>query len=332
MMTSNINSYYVLAFAVAASILRSNCIIHNCPRYRAATYSGTVSIAANDIAMMTSRTFQRLSCGHDSAGSDSLGFSTHLQTNGFVLPTQIIFGSNAIEHGINLIEEKTQNVLLVSGWNSARLDPILWEMEPRGFQLGTCCVTDEPTLEGVHSVVAAALESNCRAIIAMGCGSVIDTAKMAAMLINSNKDTQSLARMTADQLGSSLLSICGSSSSESPLEALLLITIPALPSMGAELSAVAALRLVVQTASPRGSNYLNAEDASDSLEGQLPTLQQELDRTRRVSKFYVQTRSPDLCLIQPSLTYRASMELVHDRVLGLIGTSIDIILSDPGDV
>lgn len=322
-MASNIKSCIVLAVVFSISLLRSNCIIRNCPRYRALRNSVAKSV-------VKPHTFKTFSSYQDSAGSDSLGFSSILQKKAFVLPSQVIFGSNAIEHGINLIEEKTQNVLLVSGWNSARLDPILWELEPRGFQLETCCISDEPTVDAVHSVVAAALASNCGAIIAMGCGSVIDTAKMATMLINSHKASQSLAEMTPSQLGTSLLSRSAADNTEPHLDAVLLVTIPALPSMGAELSAVAALRHDLNAASSLELNGVSATSTADFLNDPLSVKQQEPQRSRRVSKTYIHTRSPDLCLIQPSLTYRAPMELVHDRLLGLISTSIDIILSDPG--
>jgi Iron-containing alcohol dehydrogenase len=321
-----IKSYRVLALVFVASFLRSDCIIRNYPRHRALINSGFISFV-NGIAKIAPRTFKSFSSYQDSAGSDSLGFSTSLQKKSFVLPSQVIFGSNAIEHGINLIEEKTHNVLLVSGWNSARLDPILWEMEPRGFELETCCIKDEPTVDAVHSVVAAALASNCGAIIAMGCGSVIDTAKMATTLINSHKDAQSLAEMSSSQLGASLLSKSTSDITEPLLGTVLLVTIPALPSMGAELSAVAALRHEIYTASSLDSNDVST---GDCLSDPLSVPQQQLKRSKRVSKSYVHTQPPDLCLIQPSLTYRAPMELVHDRLLGLISTSIDIILSDPG--
>lgn len=327
MKASNVTCYSLLAIVSAVSSLKSYLIIWNCPRHRALMNSGVISVVPSGVAKMTPFTFKSFSSYQDSAGSDSLGFSSSLQRKAFALPTQVIFGSNAIEHGINLIEERTKNVLLVSGWNSARLDPVLWEMEPRGFAFETCCVKDEPTICAVHSVVAAALASNCGAIIAMGCGSVIDTAKMATMLINSHKDAQSLAEMTADQLGTLLSSKSTSNNTESLLDAVLLVTIPALPSMGAELSAVAALRHDYET-----TQSLESNDASTGvfLSDQLSTPQQQPQRSRRVSKSYVNTRSPDLCLIQPSLTYRAPMELVHDRLLGLISTSIDIILSDPG--
>ena len=98
-----------------------------------------LSIAAGKINSIVPKDGLKLgTC--NTGGSDSLGFSSSLSSQGFRLNTQIIFGSNAIEHGVNLIEERTQKVLLVSGWNGARLDPILWELEPRGFKLDLCSV------------------------------------------------------------------------------------------------------------------------------------------------------------------------------------------------
>ena len=251
-------------------------------------------------------------------GSDALGFSSSLSNKGFRLDTQVIFGSNAIEHGINLLEERTQNILLVSGWNGARSDPLLWELEPRGFTLSVCNVSEEPTCETLHEVIAAALQCNCGAIIAMGCGSVIDTAKLATMLINTVDNSGRLAEMSPADLETYLLSNNVMGHSQAIIEQrVFLVTVPALPSMGAELSDVVALRKIRERDTD-GSNKFSTLSSH--------RLGSELCKT------YVNAVCPDLSLVQPSLTYRAPMEMVHDRLIALIATSIDIILSDPGTI
>ena len=277
------------------------------------------------------------------AGSDALGFSSTLSTKKFQLETQIIFGSNAIEHGINLIEERTQNVLLLSGWNNARLDPILWELEPRGFQLQVCSISEEPTCENILQVVAAALQCNCGAIIAMGCGSVLDTAKLATMLINSHEDIDSLVNISPIALEAHLIYNNERDCQKSDLGRVLLVTIPALPSLGAELSDIVALKKIIG----QPNALQNEDEMGNSVNNVAPLLyvdekqligairQQKFDsvarfENREICKMYIQAVNPDLSLVQPSLTYRAPMELVHDRLIALIATSVDIILSDPG--
>ena len=82
-----------------------------------------------------------------SAGSDALGFANSIELGqnnnnniGFALPTQTLFGSNSLEHGINLIESylspeeedqsqrkrKRKRALCICGWNHARFDPVAW--------------------------------------------------------------------------------------------------------------------------------------------------------------------------------------------------------------
>ena len=265
---------------------------------------------------------------HDRAGSDSLGFSPLLSKRGFQLTSQIIFGSNAIEHGVNLIEEKTKSVLLISGWNSARLDPILWELEPRGFNIVTCSVSEEPTNKAVYEVAVAAARSNCGAIIAMGCGSVLESAKLASMLVNSLENKEDLAGMSPDEVDVFFSSKHTFKCSES-CSPVLLVTIPGLPSLGAELAAVTAIG---RSAAPTSTTHKTESSAAVT---QSHDTMQEVENNSQVpiqfSKKYIQSASPDLCLVQPSLTYRAPMELLHDRLLALIGTSIDIILLEPGD-
>jgi Iron-containing alcohol dehydrogenase len=292
----------VFALAAALTIIRCDCFFFSLPDYHLRVNKPASSVIRRDAANVTPGSVQSSTRIRSTAGADSLGFSSTLTKAGYSLPTQVIFGSNSIEHGVNLIEEKTNSVILVSGWNSARLDPILWELEPRGFKLGICCVTEEPSFENVHEVLAAIMRSDCGAVIAMGCGSVIETAKLATMLINTHPDREHLAGLSAIELGDLIRSMKAGERQES-VRGILLVSIPSLPSLGAELASVTAVRKEIQSYSKR-----------------------------EVTKMYVRSMAPDLCLVQPSLTYRAPMALVHDRLLALLATSVDIILSDPGNV
>ena len=318
--------FRVYALSAALTILRCSCFFslsnsgHRVRKHQP-------SLTRRDVVNLSPLRAQSSTGIPSTAGADSLGFSSTLSNNGFFLPTQVIFGSNSIEHGVNLLEEKTNSVILVSGWNSARLDPILWELEPRGFRLGICCVTEETSYENVHEVLAAIMQSDCGAVIAMGCGSVIEAAKLATMLINTHTDRHHLAELSASELGDLIASMSTGEYLE-PVGGILLVSIPSLPSLGAELSAISAVRRDIKSSSTSGvsSNSINR-----SVKSGMPSGSEEQQIRREVSKMYLRSAAPDLCLVQPSLTYRAPMALVHDRLLALIATSVDIILSDPGD-
>lgn len=323
-------NFRVYALAAALTILRYSCSFSLCySGHRIRNYLH--SVTRRDVVNLTPLRAQSSTGIPSTAGADSLGFSSTLTNNGFFLPTQVIFGSNSIEHGVNLLEEKTNSVILVSGWNSARLDPILWELEPRGFRLGICCVTEEASCENVHEVLAAIMQSDCGAVIAMGCGSVIEAAKLATMLINTHTDRQHLAKLSAVELGDLIVSMSAGEYPE-PVGGILLVSIPSLPSLGAELSAITAVRRDIKSSSTTGdsSNSINRSIGS-TLQSGTSSQSEEQEIRREVSKMYLRSAAPDLCLVQPSLTYRAPMALVHDRLLALIATSVDIILSDPGD-
>ena len=338
-------SYVFFLIIVISSLLLEYECFRRLPKYNRLLRSSSIHRDVHELIRSTTLLFAQAPI-QNTAGSDALGFSSSLSTTkGFRLDTQIIFGSNAIEHGVNLIEERTQNVLLLSGWNNARLDPILWELEPRGFKFEVCSISEEPTCKNIHDVIAAASRCNCGAIIAMGCGSVMDTAKLATMLINSHEHIGSLAAMSPTDLETYLISSNGKESQRAILDKVLLVTVPALPSLGAELSDVVALRMITEMP----NEVKNKEETSEQehfSESSVPLLYMVEDEmvtvqipqtshptqhgNREIRKVYIQSVHPDLSLVQPSLTYRAPMELVHDRLIALIATSIDIILSDPG--
>lgn len=330
-----------LVIVTSLSLLVCECF-RNSPHWK----NSLIYRKSYESTQLTTLVYSRaLTSTPNTAGSDALGFSSNLSTKRFQLETQVIFGSNAIEHGINLIEEKTRNILLLSGWNNARLDPVLWELEPRGFQLHVCSISEEPTCENILQIIAAALQCNCGAIIAMGCGSVLDSAKLATMLINSHEDIESLANMSPIGLEEYLVCYNEREYHKPDLCRVLLVTVPALPSMGAELSDIVALKKIIwQPNAVQNKDEMDNSAYSvaplllvdeEQLIGAIP--QQESvyvaqPKNRDICKMYVRAVNPDLSLVQPSLTYRAPMELVHDRLIALLATSIDIILSDPGKV
>jgi hypothetical protein len=288
------------------------------------------------------------------AGSDVLGFSSSLSDQGFYLPSQVIFGSNAVEHGVNLIEEYTQNLLCISGWNPARLDPLFWELEPRGFQLRIYRVPEEPTAKHVLSIIRAAHKTSCGAILAMGGGAVLDAAKLATLILATGIDVKTLSEPRLIEIITKSkfpgvystiddLAVSSGGGSVGVAQKVLLVTIPTMPCNGAELSGVSAIRIpkklaagsmprpsiradpTYSTATAGAGAIHTATDESDDAAARATTPVAPLS-----TKEYVTASVPHLCLIQPSLAYAATMELLHDRIVSLLATAIDIALSDPG--
>jgi len=249
-----------------------------------------------------------------SPGADALGFSDALYPPSagaaYQLGTQVLFGANALEHGVNLLEARSQRVLVVSGWNVARVDPVMWELEPRGFHTRVVTVPVEPSAVEVLAVVAAAAAHRADTLLAVGGGSVLDASKMAATLLNRLAD-EDIARLTADDVDRWLVGAGGGGGGGGtnwkgaglPRKDVLCVTVPSLPCAGAELSRVAALRS--RALSPAASAC-----AGD--------------------KTYVAVDPPAVALVQPGLARRAPMELLHDRVVALVAAAVDVVLADPG--
>jgi hypothetical protein len=108
---------------------------------------------------------------------DKLGFSDRIKPTGFHLPSQIIYGSNAIEHGINLLSSITKNVVILTGWNQARVTDLMWDLEPRSFQIKVFSV-DSMSVEYAELLIDYIVSNEVEAIMAVGGGSVLNTAKM----------------------------------------------------------------------------------------------------------------------------------------------------------
>ena len=152
---------------------------------------------------------------------DSFGFSPHLRIGGFTVPTHVVFGTNAMEHGVNLLEEISSEALVVHGWNAARLDTLLWELEPRGFRLNFLSIASSiPTLEDVAEIVNTLERSKMRIVIAVGGGYIIDAVKLAASVMAHNVTGISIA---------------------SPNTPVIMCSIPLLPAGGSEISSYSAI-------------------------------------------------------------------------------------------
>lgn len=119
---------------------------------------------------------------------NAYGFSKTLG-GGYNLDTQVICGSNSIEHGINLIEEYTDNVVVLGGWNMAKLDSLMWELEPRGFHVTAFSVKCPINYSQILDMVSLISDIKPGAIIAMGNDHVISIAKIVTTILNKGQES-----------------------------------------------------------------------------------------------------------------------------------------------
>ena len=271
---------------------------------------------------------------------------------GFGLSTNIICGTNALEHGVNLLEEQgVRNVLVVGGWNIARICPLMWEMEPRQFNITTFRLEQEATDAEIKSIAAAAQAHGAGAIFAVGGARVLDAAKAATDLLLPD-DNDHNHHDHDDQIDTI--------NSNRPIR---LVTVPTVPSFGAEISRYASAH-VVPKEYDEGHGSSDASTGSDEDKGSMilggdeleladafkavdaehsastaaaaaaaaaasATVGDAVTHTLRL-KQYRYVASPHMCLIQPSLFDRLPMEMAHDRIVGTMALCVDLILGDAG--
>lgn len=212
--------------------------------------------------------------------------------------TQIIVGSNAIEHAINLVDEsyalKGKRVLIVTGWNAARIDPLLWELEPRGFTIDIESISDQPSPDDIGRVLNTAMTRAVNIIIAMGCGGAIDTAKIVTSIL---RQQHSPSHETIPWLSEFRMRF-EQDEIEFNATDLLLAVIPLLPCIGLETNSHSAARNQLRIPY---KHFYTAD--------------------------YVSAPAPDVCIVQPNMLYRLPMTLLHDRLIVLFTLALEQLLT-----
>jgi alcohol dehydrogenase class IV len=104
-------------------------------------------------------------------------------------PTRIVFGAGKLaEVAPFLAAEAPGTVLLVTGKDARRAEPLRLLLEARGQSLCSVQVAGEPSLDDVRAATVLARERACTAVVAMGGGSVIDAGKAVAALLGNGGD------------------------------------------------------------------------------------------------------------------------------------------------
>lgn len=108
-------------------------------------------------------------------------------------PVKLIFGKNVVDSLPNAIKEFGNNVLILSGKNSIMENGIydrvtdLLKKSNIAFSLYSG-IKSNPVVDDVAKAIAQARVENSKVILAIGGGSVIDSAKVVSVCINENLD------------------------------------------------------------------------------------------------------------------------------------------------
>ncbi|GJQ09529.1 hypothetical protein GpartN1_g1320.t1 [Galdieria partita] len=149
-----------------------------------------------------------------------------------------VFGIGALEKVATYAKRYGSRILIITGWNQARLDPLLWELDSEIVQ-GNIQILPPISVPGMlSSSTFEDLVQNVRirkpdVIIGMGGGSALDAAKAASLFAHpDNEVIHSFLQQlrNAEKSGSLTFEFC----CEGPL--LPLILIPSRPTLGAEIS------------------------------------------------------------------------------------------------
>ncbi len=103
----------------------------------------------------------------------------------FTTAGRIIFGSGSAAQLRNVVEEYGQRVFVIAGHHTPADEPPLAGLSPA---MAIWRSKGEPSVEGVRAAVSAAREFAPDVIVALGGGSVIDTAKSVGILLANSGD------------------------------------------------------------------------------------------------------------------------------------------------
>ena len=104
----------------------------------------------------------------------------------FATATRIIFGNGRVKELPALAREFGSRLLVVTGGNAARVQPLLDALRENGFTVATFAISGEPTITLAQS--GAELARTSDAVIAIRGGSVIDAGKAIAALATNRGD------------------------------------------------------------------------------------------------------------------------------------------------
>ncbi|HEY0708984.1 MAG TPA: iron-containing alcohol dehydrogenase [Polyangia bacterium] len=107
----------------------------------------------------------------------------------FATATRVLFGSGKVAEAPGLLRDLGgKRVLLVTGKNPARAEPLRERLASAGLDVVTFAVPGEPTVELACAGAAHAIHERCNAVVAFGGGSALDAGKAIAALATNPGD------------------------------------------------------------------------------------------------------------------------------------------------
>ncbi|RYZ42922.1 MAG: iron-containing alcohol dehydrogenase [Myxococcaceae bacterium] len=107
----------------------------------------------------------------------------------FATATRVLFGPGRLAEVPDLVRALGgQKVLLVTGTNPARAEPVRAALERLGITSTAFRVAGEPTVDTAREGTAVAVDARCDAVIALGGGSALDAGKAIAALAANGGD------------------------------------------------------------------------------------------------------------------------------------------------
>jgi len=102
----------------------------------------------------------------------------------FATATCIIFGPGSVDKVPPMAGQMGRRALLIMGQDAERAKPMQKQLAEQGIQVTQFQVPGEPTVELVTEGVELARRAECRVVVGMGGGSVLDTGKAIAALLS----------------------------------------------------------------------------------------------------------------------------------------------------
>ncbi|HCO93953.1 MAG TPA: alcohol dehydrogenase [Phycisphaerales bacterium] len=108
----------------------------------------------------------------------------------FATATRIIFGPGTISEAASLSGEFGKRAFVVTGRTVERAGPLLERLDKQGINYVTFNVSGEPTTTIATAAVQAARKAGCDLVISIGGGSVLDTGKVVAAMLNNTGELE----------------------------------------------------------------------------------------------------------------------------------------------
>ncbi len=106
----------------------------------------------------------------------------------FFLPTKVIFSDSAVDDLMTVLDKPAEPVLFITDGGLVKagvVEPFLTKMNEAGIRAVLYdAVPGNPNLEDVLPAVEAGQKAGCRWVVALGGGSVLDTAKAAGIMLS----------------------------------------------------------------------------------------------------------------------------------------------------